>query len=123
MPVHRQKKDTTPDTPGPTQEQTDPALPDQQTFQQYLRDLARGALRVVLEGVMREELDALIGVGWGESNPKRQGYRNGSYSRDLVTTSGRIEDLRVPRDREGQFHTQVFERYRRYEPQVAQGLT
>jgi transposase-like protein len=40
-----------------------------------------------------------------------------------VTTSGRIEDLSVPRDREGQFHTQVFERYRRYEPQVAQGLT
>jgi putative transposase len=31
--------------------------------------------------------------------------------------------LQVPRDREGQFHTQVFERYRRYEPQVAQGLT
>ena len=29
----------------------------------------------------------------------------------------------MPRDREGQFHTQVFERYRRYEPQVAQGLT
>jgi putative transposase len=40
-----------------------------------------------------------------------------------VTTSGRIEDLSVPRDREGQFHTQVFEQYRRYEPQVAQGLT
>jgi transposase-like protein len=34
-----------------------------------------------------------------------------------------IEDLQVPRDREGRFHTQVFERYRRYEPQVAQGLT
>jgi putative transposase len=31
--------------------------------------------------------------------------------------------MQVPRDREGQFHTQVFERYRRYEPQVAQGLT
>jgi transposase-like protein len=31
--------------------------------------------------------------------------------------------LQVPRDREGQFHTQVFERYHRYEPQVAQGLT
>jgi putative transposase len=29
----------------------------------------------------------------------------------------------MPRDREGQFHTQVFERYRRYEPQVAEGLT
>jgi hypothetical protein len=28
-----------------------------------LRELARGAIRVVLEDVMREELDALIGVG------------------------------------------------------------
>ncbi len=123
MPVHRHKKDTTPTVPSSTQEQPAPALPDQQTFQQFLRELARGAVRVVLEGVMREELDALIGVGWGECSPKRKGYRNGSYSRDLVTSSGRIEEIKVPRDREGQFHTQVFERYSRYEPQVAQGLT
>src|SRR6266700_4149406 len=123
MPVHRQKKDTTPTPPSSTQEQTTPALPDQQTFQQYLRELARGAIRVVLEDVMREELDALIGVGWGESSPKHKGYRNGYYSRDLSTTTGRIEALQVPRDREGRFHTQIFERYRRYEPQVADGRT
>jgi len=60
MPVHRQKKDATPTTPGSTQEQAAAPLPDPQTFQQYLRELARGAMRVVLEGVMREELDALI---------------------------------------------------------------
>ena len=123
MPVHRHKKNTTPDTSGSTQEQTAPVLPDQQTFQQYLRELARSAIHVVLEGVMREELDALIGVGWGECSPKRQGYRNGFYTRDLVTSSGRIEEIKVPRDRAGQFHTQVFDRYSRYEPQVAQGLT
>jgi putative transposase len=124
MPVHRQKKNTiTSNAPDSTQGQTAPALPDQQEFHQHLRELARGAIRVVLEDVMREELDALIGVGWGESSPKRKGYRNGYYTRDLATTSGRIEDLSVPRDREGRFHTQVFERYRRYEPQVAQGLT
>lgn len=122
MPVHR-RKNTTPPPPDSTQEQTAPALPEQQTFQQYVRELARAGLRVVLEGVMREELDALIGVAWGESSPSRKGYRNGSYTRDLVTTAGRIEDLKVPRDREGQYHTQVFERYRRYEPQVAQGLS
>ncbi|MFL5589214.1 MAG: transposase [Ktedonobacteraceae bacterium] len=29
----------------------------------------------------------------------------------------------MPRDREGQFHTQVFERYGRYEPEVAEALT
>ena len=77
MPVHR-KKDTTPSTPGSMPEQTAPALPEQQSFQQYLRELARSAMRVVLEGVMREELDALIGVGWGESSPNRKGYRKAS---------------------------------------------
>lgn len=29
----------------------------------------------------------------------------------------------MPKDREGQFHTQVSDRYSRYEPQVAEGLT
>ena len=123
MPVHHQKKDTTTPPSGSTQEQPAPALPNQQTFRQYLRELARSGIRVVLEDVMREELDALIGVGWGECSPKRKGYRNGHYTRDLVTSSGQIEDIKVPRDREGQFHTQVFERYSRYEPHIADGLT
>src|SRR5258708_22210143 len=52
-----------------------------------------------------------------------KGYRNGTYTRDLVTSTGRIEDINVPRDREGQFHTQAFERYSRYEPHIAEGLT
>jgi putative transposase len=52
-----------------------------------------------------------------------KGYRNGSYTRDLVTASGRIEEIKVPRDREGQFHTQVFDRYSRFEPHIAEGLT
>jgi Transposase, Mutator family len=34
---------------------------------------------------MCEELDALIGVDWGECSPKRKEYRNGSYSRDFTT--------------------------------------
>jgi putative transposase len=123
MRVHRQKKDTTPAPPSSTPEQTTLELPDQQTFRQYVRELARSAIRVVVEEVMCEELDALIGVGWGQSSPKRKGYRNGIYTRDLVTASGRLEDIKVPRDREGQFHTQVFERYRRYEPHIAEGLT
>jgi hypothetical protein len=72
MPVHRQKNTTTPNAPDSTQGQTAPALPDQQEFHQHLRELARGPIRVVLEDVMREELDALIGVGWGESSRQQQ---------------------------------------------------
>ena len=72
---------------------------------------------------MREELDAFIGAAWGERSPKRKGYRNGTYTRDLATATGRLEGLNVPRDREGQFHTQVFDRYSRFEPHIAEGLT
>src|ERR1700719_1206648 len=72
---------------------------------------------------MREELEQCIGASWGEITPNRRGYRNGHYTRDLVTSTGRIEDLKVPRDREGAFHSEVFERYNRYEPEVAEALT
>ncbi|GAC1564082.1 MAG: IS256 family transposase [Ktedonobacteraceae bacterium] len=122
MPVSKKKGITS--TPNPsTSNPSSPVLPEQQVFHQYLRTLAQSAIRIVLETVMREELDQFIGAAWGECSPKRKGHRNGSYSRDLVTSTGRLEDINVPRDREGQFHTQAFERYSRYEPHIAEGLT
>jgi len=72
---------------------------------------------------MREELDALIGVAGERAALIARDIAMVSPGASLLTISGRIEDLQVPRDREGQFHTQVFDRYRRYEPAVAQGLT
>jgi putative transposase len=122
MPVPKQER-TTSDMASPTVEQASPPIPDQQTFHAHLRALTRNAVRVVIEEVMREERKAFLGAAWGESTPQRKGYRNGSYTRDLATSSGSLKDLQVPRDREGNFHTQVFDRYSRYEPQVAEGLT
>jgi putative transposase len=122
MPVPKKKR-ITPENVISTSQSSSPALPDQQEFHQHLRILAQSAVRTVIEFVMREELDAVIGAAWGECTPERKGYRNGSYKRDLITSSGRIEDMHVPRDREGQFHTQAFERYSRFEPHIAEGLT
>lgn len=122
MPVSTKKRTTTPLDPSKP-ETSPPALPEQHEFHQHLRRLTQSAVRTVIETVMRQELDALIGAAWGECSPHRKGYRNGTYTRDLVTSTGRIEDIQVPRDREGQFHTQAFERYSRYEPHIAQGLT
>src|SRR2546425_11542009 len=116
------KKRTTSESPLPKSEPSCPLLPEQQEFHQHLRRLAQSAVRTVMEMVMREELDAFIGAAWGECSPKRKGYRNGTYSRDLVTSTGRLEEIKVPRDRAGQFHTQAFERYSRYEPHIADGL-
>src|SRR5881275_130951 len=122
MPVPKKKRITAENVLS-TSEPSCPLLPEQQAFHQHLRALAQSAVRTVLELVMREELDQFIGAAWGESSPKRKGYRNGTYTRDLVTSTGRLQDIQVPRDRAGQFHTQAFERYRRYEPHIAQGLT
>ncbi len=72
---------------------------------QHLRRLAVSAVQILIEQVMREELEQCLGASWGECTPTRRGYRNGSYTRDLVTPTGRIEDLKVPRDREGEFQT------------------
>ena len=121
MPVP--KKRTTSTREAAKVESSDHQMPDEQEFRQRMRNLAVSAMRVLIEDVMREELEQCLGAQWGESTPERKGYRHGSYTRDLVTKAGRIEDLSVPRDREGQFHTQVFERYGRYEPEVAQALT
>jgi putative transposase len=123
MPVTSREKRIAHEPEGSTPESSSPTLPSQQEFHLHLRTLAQGVVRKVIETVMIEELDAFIGAAWGECSPKRKGYRNGHYTRDLVTSTGRLEDLKVPRDREGQFHTQAFERYSRYEPHIAEGLT
>ena len=52
-------------------------------------------------------------AGYRELTPTRRGERNGYYQRNLVTPAGKIERLEVPRDREGEFVTEVFERYKR----------
>ena len=120
MPVSKHQP-TTSSQQGSTAESSLAVALDQQEFRQHLRRLAVSAVQVLLEQVMREELEECLGASWGECTPTRRGYRNGSYTRDLVTPTGRIEDLKVPRDRAGAFHTQVFERYARYEPEVAVG--
>ena len=122
MPAHK-KKTTTSTSPEATSTITPTDPLKAENFHQYLRAEIRHATRAVMEDIMREELSHFLQAEWGESTTERKGYRNGFYTRDLMTTSGPIEDLNVPRDREGAFHTQAFEHYRRYEPQVAEGLT
>src|SRR5258708_5016083 len=122
MPVPKKKPTTSPPQAS-IPEASSPVLPEQEEFRQHLRCLAVSAVQVLIEQVMREELEQCIGASWGECTPNRRGYRNGHYTRDLVTSTGRIEDLKVPRDRAGAFHSQAFERYSRYEPEVAEALT
>jgi len=96
MPVD--KKQHTTSTPNPpTAESSSSQEVVQQAFHQHLREHIRGAVQVVMEEIMREELTQFLGAQWGECTPERTGYRNGSYSRDLATASGQIQDLKVRR--------------------------
>jgi len=122
MPVPKKKRTTSTANPPPP-DALSLTMPGQQEFHQHLRTLAQNAVKQVIECVMLEELEALLAASWGECTPKRKGYRNGSYTRDLITSTGKIEAVKVPRDREGQFQTQAFERYSRFEPHIAEGLT
>jgi len=49
-----------------------------------------------------------------ERTDQRKGYRNGYYNRGLTTRVGTL-NLRIPRHRNGEFSTELFERYQRSE--------
>lgn len=46
-----------------------------------------------------DEATERVGAGRYERTPDRRSYRNGTYSRDLLTTLGPIDDVAVPRVR------------------------
>jgi putative transposase len=62
-----------------------------------------------LELIMREEIQNFLHV----EHPETKNMRNGYYTRTLVTKFGKIEDLQVPRDRDGEFQTSLFPPYSR----------
>jgi putative transposase len=68
----------------------------------------------VVQRVLEEELTAHLQAEPHERTEERAGYRNGYKPRTLTTRLGRME-LMVPKDREGRFQTELFERYQRSE--------
>jgi transposase-like protein len=82
----------------------------------------REGVKAVLEEVLEEEMAEHLEAGYRELTPTRRGERNGHYQRNLVTPAGKIERLEVPRDREGEFVTEVFERYKRMTGDVEEAV-
>lgn len=83
----------------------------------FMKALMKEALQEVLEGEMSE----FLGAAPSERTEGRSGYRAGYYGRGLVTRIGKLE-LRVPRDRAGEFSTALFERYARSEKALVAAL-
>ena len=82
MPAHKKEHTTPEETKHRTSESSVPNMPAAEEFHQYLRAQIRDATRVVMEAIMREELERFVGAAWGECTSERRGYRNGFYTRD-----------------------------------------
>lgn len=83
----------------------------------FLKAMMQSALQKMLDSQFVEFIGALP----YERSPERRAVRNGSYQRQLKTRVGSIE-LNVCRDREGEFRTDLFDRYQRSEKALVVSL-
>jgi putative transposase len=101
-------------------------LAQEEEFEQAVkRDVearVREGVKAVLEEILQEEMTEHLNAGYREFTSTRTGERNGRYTRNLLTPAGKIERLQVPRDREGEFVTEVFERYKRMTGSVEEAI-
>ena len=84
-------------------------------------DRLRTLLQELVQELLEQEMTRALAAAPGERTPDRVGYRAGHYPRSLMTRVGKLE-LRVPRDRDGRFSTELFERYQRSEQALVSAL-
>ena len=77
-------------------------------------DFLRGLVERTVQQVLEAEMTSFIGAETYQRNDVRRGWRNGYKPRTLKTRIGGLE-LMVPKDRDGEFQTELFERYQRSE--------
>ncbi|BDG31686.1 hypothetical protein PthBH41_13980 [Parageobacillus thermoglucosidasius] len=75
-----------------------------------LESVIRQFVKEKLELIMQEEIKNFLEIKQADTSNMRNGY----YQRNLDTQYGRIEGLLVPRDRNGEFQTQLFAPYQRH---------
>lgn len=77
-----------------------------------LESPVKASLALILNSLMEKERDEYINALSHERTDERKGYRNGYYERELITGVGSLK-LKVPRSRDGEFSTTIFEKYKR----------
>ena len=77
----------------------------------------KAVLHRLVDMALTDEATDRVGAGRHERTPGRRAHRNGTYTRDLQTSIGPIEDLQVPRirmpDGSSPGGWQTFDRYER----------
>jgi transposase-like protein len=89
--------------------------------QEGLQGFLQEMIEFLCNEVMEMERTAFLNADPHERTDDRNGYRNGYKQRELKTTVGPLT-LRVPQDREGNFHPSLFAKYQRSEKALVLAL-
>ena len=94
---------------------------NEESLKTDLRELVRSTVEEMLNGLLDEEADDLVGAERYERTAGREAYRAGHYERKLTTTSGEVT-IRMPKLKGMRFTTAIIERYRRRETSVEEAM-
>ena len=95
---------------------------NEESLKTDLRELVRSTVEEMLNGLLDEEADDLVGAERYERTAGREAYRAGHYERKLTTTSGEVT-IRMPKLKGMRLAAAVIERYRRRETSVKEAMT
>lgn len=98
------------------------ALPTQPGIQGDLLALFRGAIGLVLEVLLEQQVREMVGARRYERLGSRKDHLNGTYMRRLLTSMGMIE-LQVPRTREQGSPVETIGRYKRRTADIDEMIT
>ena len=76
-----------------------------------------------LTNLMKAELTHVLGRGDYERSKGKPNHRNGSYPRNFCIKGIGDVAVNVPRDRNGEYQTQVLPRSKRYEDRISEDLS
>ena len=94
---------------------------NEESLRADLRELVRRTVEEVLNGLLDEEADDLVGAERHERTADREAYRAGHHERKLTTTSGEVT-IRMPKLKGMRFTAAIIERHRRRETSVEEAM-
>jgi len=94
----------------------------EETFWSSLSYRVKKMTKLLVEAALREERREYLNACSYERTEERIDYRNGSYTRDLLTSFGLISGIEVPRCRRKGFTSRVLPRYTTREERVTRVL-
>ena len=89
----------------------------------YIESSFRESVGSFLTELMQQELTAHLGRQRYERKQDSKNYRNGSYPREFYLKNIGQVQIKVPRDRNGEFKSKVLPRSKRYEDRIREDIS